>query len=79
MSVKIIGMIGVTPPSSNASLHVIEGGLSPFATGPLHSQRRDNAVWMASRLQWRRDVVPDRRRQDVTTGADRARRRGCHF
>src|ERR1700757_163871 len=29
MPVKIIGMIGVTPPSSNASLHVIEGGLSP--------------------------------------------------
>ncbi len=29
MPVKIIGMIGVTPPSSKASLHVIEGGLSP--------------------------------------------------
>src|SRR5215468_7582346 len=29
MPVRIIGMIGVTPPSSNASLHVIEGGLSP--------------------------------------------------
>jgi len=29
MSVRIIEMIGVTPPSSNASLHVIEGGLSP--------------------------------------------------
>jgi alkanesulfonate monooxygenase len=29
MPVKIIGMIGVAPPSSNASLHVIEGGLSP--------------------------------------------------
>jgi alkanesulfonate monooxygenase len=28
MPVRIIGMIGVTPPSSNASLHVIEGGLS---------------------------------------------------
>ena len=22
------------------------------ATGPLHSQRRDNAVWMAIRLRW---------------------------
>ena len=31
MPVRIIGMIGVTPPSSNASLHVIEGGLSPEA------------------------------------------------
>src|SRR5215469_14914625 len=29
MPVKIIGMIGVAPPSSKASLHVIEGGLSP--------------------------------------------------
>jgi len=29
MPVRIIGMIGVTPPSSDASLHVIEGGLSP--------------------------------------------------
>src|ERR1700719_855372 len=29
MPVKIIGMIGVAPPSSEASLHVIEGGLSP--------------------------------------------------
>jgi alkanesulfonate monooxygenase len=28
MPVNIIGMIGVTPPSSEASLHVIEGGLS---------------------------------------------------
>ena len=29
MSIRIIGMIGVTPPSSDATLHVIEGGLSP--------------------------------------------------
>ena len=29
MPVRIIGMIGVTPPSGEASLHVIEGGLSP--------------------------------------------------
>jgi len=29
MPVRIIGMIGVTPPSSDTSLHVIEGGLSP--------------------------------------------------
>ena len=29
MPVRIIGMIGVTPPSSDATLHVIEGGLSP--------------------------------------------------
>src|SRR5215471_6503720 len=29
MPVRIIGMIGVTPPSSKTSLHVIEGGLSP--------------------------------------------------
>jgi len=29
MPVRIIGMIGVTPPRSNATLHVIEGGLSP--------------------------------------------------
>jgi alkanesulfonate monooxygenase len=27
--VRIIGMIGVTPPQSDATLHVIEGGLSP--------------------------------------------------
>jgi len=51
------------------------------ATGPLHSQRRDNAVWMAIRLRWRSDVVPPR--QDVTTGADRAypvrAPSGCHF
>jgi hypothetical protein len=52
-------------------------------TGPLHSQRRDNAVWMAIRLRCRSDVVPDRPRQDVTTGADRAypdrAPPGCHF
>jgi alkanesulfonate monooxygenase len=29
MPVRIIGMIGVMPPSSAATLHVIEGGLSP--------------------------------------------------
>src|SRR5579863_3045400 len=29
MSIRIIGMIGVAPPSSDATLHVIEGGLSP--------------------------------------------------
>ncbi len=28
MPVRIIGMIGVTPPTSAAALHVIEGGLS---------------------------------------------------
>jgi alkanesulfonate monooxygenase len=29
MPVRIIGMIGVTPPTSDAALHVIEGGLDP--------------------------------------------------
>src|ERR1700686_5771109 len=29
MPIKIIGMIGVAPPSSKTSLHLIEGGLSP--------------------------------------------------
>src|SRR6204780_2868654 len=29
MTVRIIGMIGVTPPRSDATLHVIEGGLTP--------------------------------------------------
>ena len=29
MSVRVIGMIGVSPPKSDATLHVIEGGLSP--------------------------------------------------
>src|SRR5579872_3429706 len=29
MPVRIIGMIGVTPPKSDATLHVIEGDLSP--------------------------------------------------
>jgi alkanesulfonate monooxygenase len=29
MSVRIIGMIGVSPPKSDATLHIIEGGLSP--------------------------------------------------
>src|SRR3974390_1241896 len=29
MPVRIIGMIGVAPPTGNATLHVIEGGLSP--------------------------------------------------
>jgi alkanesulfonate monooxygenase len=29
MPARIIGMIGVTPPSGDATLHVIEGGLSP--------------------------------------------------
>ena len=29
MPVRIVGMIGVTPPTNDATLHVIEGGLSP--------------------------------------------------
>jgi len=29
MPMRVIGMIGVTPPTSAATLHVIEGGLSP--------------------------------------------------
>ena len=29
MPVRIIGMIGVAPPTGDASLHVIEGGISP--------------------------------------------------
>jgi len=29
MTMRVIGMIGVTPPQSAATLHVIEGGLSP--------------------------------------------------
>src|SRR5262245_234572 len=29
MPARSIGMIGVTPPASDATLHVIEGGLSP--------------------------------------------------
>jgi alkanesulfonate monooxygenase len=29
MSIRIIGMIGVTPPASDATLHIIEGGLAP--------------------------------------------------
>ena len=29
MPARIIGMIGVTPPASDATLHVIDGGLSP--------------------------------------------------
>ncbi|HKF12020.1 MAG TPA: LLM class flavin-dependent oxidoreductase [Xanthobacteraceae bacterium] len=29
MPVRIVEMIGVTPPSNDATLHVIEGGLSP--------------------------------------------------
>src|ERR1700733_10631146 len=29
MPIRVIGMIGVTPPKSDATLHVIEGGLSP--------------------------------------------------
>src|ERR1700734_3232395 len=29
MPMKVIGMIGVTPPKSDATLHVIEGSLSP--------------------------------------------------
>ena len=29
MPVRVIGMIGVTPPAGEASLHVIKGGISP--------------------------------------------------
>src|SRR5512140_3040237 len=29
MPVRVIGMIGVAPPTSDATLHVLEGGLSP--------------------------------------------------
>jgi alkanesulfonate monooxygenase len=29
MPVRVVGMIGVAPPSSDATLHVLEGGLSP--------------------------------------------------
>ena len=28
MPVRVIGMIGVAPPTSDATLHVLEGGLS---------------------------------------------------
>ncbi|HTZ03094.1 MAG TPA: LLM class flavin-dependent oxidoreductase [Xanthobacteraceae bacterium] len=41
MPVRIIGMIGVTPPSGAATLHVIEGGLSPahvIAAARAHDQ-----------------------------------------
>ena len=33
MTIRIIGMIGVSPPASDATLHVIEGGLSPGYVG----------------------------------------------
>ena len=33
MPVRIVGMIGVSPPQSDATLHVIEGGLSPVLCG----------------------------------------------
>jgi alkanesulfonate monooxygenase len=33
MPVRVIGMIGVTPPQGGATLHVIEGGLSPAYVG----------------------------------------------
>jgi alkanesulfonate monooxygenase len=29
MPVRVVGMIGVAPPTSDATLHVLEGGLSP--------------------------------------------------
>lgn len=29
MPVKIIGMIGVTPPTNDATVHIITGGISP--------------------------------------------------
>ncbi len=29
MPVRIVGVIGVTPPANDATLHVLEGGLSP--------------------------------------------------
>jgi alkanesulfonate monooxygenase len=38
MPVRIIGMIGVTPPRSDTTLHVIEGGLSPsYVTEAAHA------------------------------------------
>jgi len=37
MPVRIVGMIGVTPPSTDAALDVIEGGLS---AGALEIDRR---------------------------------------
>jgi alkanesulfonate monooxygenase len=33
MPVRVIGMIGVTPPQGGATLHIIEGGLSPAYVG----------------------------------------------
>jgi alkanesulfonate monooxygenase len=33
MTIRIIGMIGVSPPASDATLHVLEGGLSPGYVG----------------------------------------------
>jgi hypothetical protein len=29
MPVRVVGMIGVAPPSSDATLHVLEGGPTP--------------------------------------------------
>src|SRR5262249_7261342 len=36
MPMRVIGMIGVTPPTSAATLHVIEGGLSPNYVARAH-------------------------------------------
>src|ERR1700732_2595814 len=42
MPVRIVGMIGVTPPSNDTTLHVIEGGLSPIFL-PQFSRAHDEA------------------------------------
>ena len=69
MPVRIIGMIGVTPPSGEASLHVIEGGLSTdyltqFARA--HDDAASTWRWSATarrrpRASWSRCTPPTTR------------------
>ena len=51
MPVRIVGMIGVTPPRSDAALHVIEGGLSPSV---------DNAGKRLMRFAMEQDIHDER-------------------
>ena len=46
MAVRMIGMIGVSPPRSNATLHVIEGALSPnYVAEAAHTARGSRSIW----------------------------------
>jgi len=63
MPVRIVGMIGVAPPAGDATLHVIEGGLSPgylteFARAQASTWRLSAIRPPPPKASWLRSMPP---------------------